>query len=523
MADPLQSPVVLDGIVSDEKLSQLLALGTEYAELDFKETIDLDDKKQLLKLVRDVAAMQVRGGYILVGIGPDGQPTGTLDGLDLKRFDEARLVPKLRGWLPEPLNLVTRTCERNGHTVVLLYVAPHPSGLAILDKDGTYDEAGEERFMFRKGDVFWRDGTRSVRLSQLGFEAVVRSRIATEKDAWMEEQREIRRREQTEYEAASAGSGSLGAVNMDLEQAGLNAAALELVRRHDDIALRHLMSEALSRARGLVSRGETEVELNDLLDRLICIAATFLNYEQDDPLAGVIDVLTKIYSMPLQEGDGQRFAYSTSIHPDEIAPRVWLQIIERVYALGALAVRKENWQAVRLLTLQQPRKADDYERNWLRHTITMAARAQHFLEKKDGRTVELSLLMLARADAARLDCLRPDGVGPEDDELVTSLTEFDVLSNIVAIDGAGDAAGRYFYPNFARFEPRRVIPIVARLLRDPEMRESLYTRSDADLAQALTAIGHVARQEGLRFFGFGGWDDEIGKFISDNTPPGSSP
>lgn len=70
VVDPLRNPVVLDGVVSDEKLSELLALGTEYAELDFKATIDLTDTKQALELVRDVDGMLVRGGPSSVaGVG----------------------------------------------------------------------------------------------------------------------------------------------------------------------------------------------------------------------------------------------------------------------------------------------------------------------------------------------------------------------------------------------------------------------------------------------------------------------
>jgi len=39
--DPLRSPVVVDGIVSEEKVAELLALQTEYPELDYKSDIDL--------------------------------------------------------------------------------------------------------------------------------------------------------------------------------------------------------------------------------------------------------------------------------------------------------------------------------------------------------------------------------------------------------------------------------------------------------------------------------------------------
>lgn len=520
MADPLSSPVVLDGTVSDEKLSDLLGLGAEYAELDFKATIDLDDKKQMLELVKDVDAMEVRGGYILLGVGPDGKLTGGLDRVDLGVFDEARLVPKLRKWLPEPLKVVTRVTKRQDHDVVLIYVERHPAGLAFIEKDGSYMQKGKERFVFRKGDVYWRDGTRSVRLSQRGFEEVIHTRIQEAKHEWMDEQRQIRQRERVEHEAASQGPGPLGSVNLDLDLPELNVAALELVRQDDVIALRYLLTEALTRARVLIARADVDPELNDLLDRLACLAATFLTYEREAAFAQVIDLIAKIYSIPVQETDGRRFAYSTSISPTQLAPRIWLQIIERIYALGALAVRLENWKAVRLLTLQRPSKIDGYYRNWLRHTITMAARAEHFQHQEHGRATEISLLLLVRADVARLDCLRSDGIGPEDDELLTSLVEFDVLSNIVAIDDAGEPDGRYFYPNFGRFESRRAITVVERLLRDPEMRGILFTRSDTKLADALEIIGSMAQKEGIRFFGFSGWGDEVDRFIYEKRTSG---
>jgi hypothetical protein len=517
MSDPLRGPVLLDGIVSDEKLSDLLSLATEYAELDFKASIDLDDQRQLVEFVKDVAAMQVVGGYILLGVDPHGRPTGDLDWADLRVFDEARLAPKLRRWLPEPLRIVTRVAKRDDHQIVVVYVERHPGGLAFMEKDGTYMQDGQQKSLFRTGDVFWRDGTRSIRLGQQGLEEVIKGRITEAKSAWMDEQRAVRAREQMEYRAASESSGTLGSVNLDLEQTALGTAALELVRRNDGIALRYLLDEALGRARGLIDRQELEPQLGDLLDRLTCVSAVFLSYRQDRAFTDVIEVITRIYSMPLQDGDVQRFAYSTRIDPSELAPRVWLQIIERIYALGSLALRKENWRAVRLLTLQQPRKVDDFEKNWLRHAITAAARAQHFVEQKEGRSREVSLLMLARAVAARLDCLRPDGVGADDDELLTSLAEFDLLSNIVAIDGAGEPDGRYFYPNFARFEPRRVTPVVERLIRDRGMRDALFSRDDQELALALTAIGRLARHEGMRYFGFSGWSSDIDAFIAENT------
>lgn len=520
MADPLSSPVVLDGLVSDEKLANLLALGTEYPELDFKATVDLSEKKQELEMVRDVAAMQVRGGYILYGVGPDGKPMGDLDDHpDLKIFDDARLAPKLLKWLPEPLKLVTRVAEREGHKVLILYVERHPAGCAFIEKDGTYKDGDTEKALFRQGDVFWRDGTRSVLMGKQGFEEIIARRIDEAKSSWMDEQREIRRREQSEFEAASRGTGALGSVNLDLEQADLNAAALELVRRGDDIALRHLLNEACTRARALIDRGEVDAELNDLLDRLTCLAATFLSYQQPEWFLRIVELLTQVYSMALKPGDAERFGYGTQIDPREVGPRVWLQIVERVFGLGALAVRLEDWKAVRALTLQVPKGLLDYDKNWLRHALTMAARAQHLREKKGGQTIELSLISLARAVVSELGCLRLDDIPADDDALLTSLVQFDILSNIVAIDGAGTLGGGVFFPNFARFRQERVDPVAERLLTDTTMRDALFKRDDDDLAIALRAIGQEASKVGWTVDGFRSWDHtRVAQFLAEHPP-----
>jgi hypothetical protein len=128
-------------------------------------------------------------------------------------------------------------------------------------------------------------------------------------------------------------------------------------------------------------------------------------------------------------------------------------------------------------------------------------------------------LVLARTAAAQLDCLRPDELSAEDDALLTSIAQFDVLSNVVAIGDARDVSGRVFYPNFARFRQTRVQKIVGQLLSDSAMRGVLFPLADDDLAIALNEIGRAAKQEGWRYDGFEGWDDTpVGDFIRVHLP-----
>jgi hypothetical protein len=131
--------------------------------------------------------MQVRGGYIIGGADRRGALTGQRDGVDLRPFDEANVVPRLLRWLPEPLELRTRVAERDGHQLVVIYIGRHPTGCAFFRADGTYTRNGQEVVVFRAGDVFWRDGTRSVRVTQQGLEDTIDRRIADAEARWLEE------------------------------------------------------------------------------------------------------------------------------------------------------------------------------------------------------------------------------------------------------------------------------------------------------------------------------------------------
>jgi hypothetical protein len=126
---------------------------------------------------------------------------------------------------------------------------------------------------------------------------------------------------------------------------------------------------------------------------------------------------------------------------------------------------------------------------------------------------------LARADIVGVDCLRPDGIGADDDTVLTSLAQFDVLSNIVAVVDAGEASGRTFYPSFARLRQDRIQPLVEQLLSDASMRDALHVGNDESLSIALKKIGDQAVREGWVADGFRGWDHTpVATFIARHLP-----
>lgn len=523
---PFESPILVDGVVSEERLARFLALGAEYDELDFKSTIELSSKRDEVEMAKDVGAMQVKGGYIVAGVDNSGNPTDGMEQIELSAFDPANLVPKMAKYVSGPIQLFTKVIEHQGHKIVLICVMANPRGCGFFRIDGQYRKPGaeEDTTVFRTGEVFWRTATSSVRLTQEGLEEIIERRVAARRSEWLEERAQIElglaESAQRAREGRVRSEAPLGAVNFGLPARDIGPAALEMLRADDTIGLEHLLNDARARARAYIDADDIEPELTELLDGVACLAATFLAYSQDEWFARGVEVLVQIYAMAFEQGDAKRLGYSTQISEAEKGPRVWLAIIERVFALGALAVRREDWSAVRALTTQlpQPLVEGGYETNWLRHTLTMASRAQHFAE--GGVSDKISLIDLARADAARLDCLRPDGLGSDDEAILTSIAQFDFLANVGAIDDADSTDGKVFYPNFARFRQTRIQGMADRLIGDTAMRDKLLKHGDPELATALDAIGYHAAREGMRYDGFLGWDGSpVADFITTHLPP----
>ena len=192
MALPGRSPVSpADGIVTGERLAALLALGAEYDELDFKRVVALAGRRggqAEVELAEDVGAMQVKGGYIVVGVDDRGVPTGDIDSVDTTPFDPAKLVQKMEKYLQGPIDIATSVLSRDGHKVVLICAKPNPRGCAFFRIDGVYTRPdGTSVTVFREHDVFWRTNTRSVRIDAEGLEEIIARRFAVRRDELLRE------------------------------------------------------------------------------------------------------------------------------------------------------------------------------------------------------------------------------------------------------------------------------------------------------------------------------------------------
>lgn len=158
-------------------LALLLAMGGERDWLDFKRQCDLSVKRDVVEIVKDIGAMMITGGYLVIGADDRGQAAGEPEHLEL--FDPARLHAKVAKYIARPFELRVGVHQHQGQTFVLIYVVPHPDGLCVFERDGTYTDAnGHIQFVFRAGQVFARHGTSSEPWKQLDIAAIKRRLVS---------------------------------------------------------------------------------------------------------------------------------------------------------------------------------------------------------------------------------------------------------------------------------------------------------------------------------------------------------
>ena len=499
---------VIERNVTKDKLVQLLDEGAESEALDYKEACDLSLTQDQVELAKDVGAMQVDGGFIVVGADTSGTPTGRFTAAQTTLLDEAKLRAKLRKWIPEPLDLATAVHEHNGNQLAVVYVGPNAKGCCIFAADGQYGVGKQQVTAFRKGETFVRHGSASERAQQHDLDRI----WARAEKAWREKDRvrlaDDLKRALAAAQTAQAADGPAAALTWRVDGKTFEQLVLEQLRHTDEIPLRLLTSRMWQDAAALMGDGERD-ELGVLLDRRACRAA--IGLEMDTP--AVFDrgawTLAKVYEQAFDANGTPLMQPPTPRIP---APELWLAVIERVIAVGALAVRRRDWTAVRDLTLQAPRGEDHpngriegHYGNWVRHAFTWAARTNLLVEDRDGHKVAVSLLGRALDHAIRLECLRPDLLA-DDDRLLSSICQFDLLACVAGIGQAGVLSSS-FYPNFSRYFARRSEPAVRALLDDPAARAALFPQSDQDLAEVLRELDELARKEAWAFSGWDGFED----------------
>ncbi len=288
------------------------------------------------------------------------------------------------------------------------------------------------------------------------------------------------------------------------------------IRHQDEVTLRLLLQLAVRHVGQYTSTTDGKDEVIAGLDVLATAAATTLNLGAIEWFDRCVGALRRSYELGFDAHGTRRNARDGEVQPVVL----WLAILQRVLALGGLAVRLEAWPAVRELTLQRPEGQDfRYYKNWLRHSLTEAARADLLKIEREGRRTDISPVTMAQEYALGHASLVPDLFDADDERLLTSLCQFDALACVTALCAAPDERGSQFYPNFARFYGHRTEPALALLVTDERVRQTLAPVDHKDLAAALVEVDRVARGEARMFDGWWGYESPaIKAFVAEHLP-----
>lgn len=501
--------VVVEPILTEEKLRSLLVEKHEQSCLDYKRLLNLagnaTGRRDTVELAKDVAAMQSEsaGGYLVVGSDDHGTPVPDLIPQLARHFDEATLRQKLARYLAEPFTVRCALHDIDGNAVALIFVGPSDHGWCIFKADGDYeDPPGKKTTVFRMGDVFVRHGTSSERWNDSDRQRLVQQVVARHKEAWRAELRgELAAMAQRDLDARGLQELPSSAVTWKLDAEGLDQLVTELIRRNDDIPLRQLLLKLPAEAAQLRSDSKDD-ELGTLLDRLTSIGALAIQFGRPEWLDRALAAFVSIYDLGFDH-----YGYESNSRSDI---SLWGDILARVYGLGALAVRLADWAAVRRLADRRPNgESFNHYGSWLRHGLTMSLRAN--ILDTGARLIDRG-----RNVVRAVTTLHPDH-RPDDEAILDSLCQFDALGGLVVIGERGTPESGNFYPSFAGYYSRRTEPAISRLVSDPAMRRELFDADDRTLADALVAVLDLAAKESFRLGAWDGVDDpSIVAFVGEH-------
>lgn len=493
-----------------DTLTNLLNEGTERDGLDFKGVCDLRNTADKVELAKDLGAMQMYGGYIVIGADDRGRPTGKVTEAHAKLLDQATLHDKVKPYLADGFEIRSTALDFNGDRYGMICVLPYRDGLAPFKASGFYkDSKNRDQTAFRAGDLFTRRGSRSEPWSH---EDVRHIRATIRR-----EEREVARNElQQDYlamqraaqRATTAADAPADTLTWSLDAETLTSAITEQLRRDDDIPLITLLKSARRTAGEIAATGSLE-DVETLLDGLTCVVARLIVIERWQYAERAVDVLQDIYNSTFTTTGHTRADLGVE------GAAVHLAVIARVQALGALAVRDRQWSMARYLVERQVADHDaDYWATWLFHGEVSAARANLMGDRE--RPSGKSPLVMAQEHIMRLGALRSD-IAADGDAVITSLCQFDILAAFVTLSVPNDKRVAGFLAYFGEFWAHRTDPIVVQLIKGGELRAIVFPQDDKALAAAIRVVGYNASRMAMRTNGWDGWSAQpILNFLKDH-------
>jgi hypothetical protein len=497
-----------DGQVSEEKLAELLALGAEHSSLDFKKELNLNEPVKKLDFIKDCAAMmnQPQGGYLVIGANDDGTPAFGYLAPTKEMFDSAALTEIVRPYVDAPIDIRAQvhTLQLAGELarMAVIYIAPPADGIpAVMAKDGiTKAPSGTNVTRFSRGVVFTREGTSNAVVTHktwgnvlVNFRSQQRAESRQDVDAL------IRRTLQM--------VGTSGAPPMVVPDLGMDAAtftdAVSMTLTDGNVrALRKFFAAA----KNAYIQGEGDEQRTIALNRIAAVAAEAVIVGDIAAVKLAMDVLSNLYeSYLLTPG---RTAGKQG------AAAEWLEIILRVMAVGAAAVRNGLYGALPTIVLRPIGDSVYSYRSWIRHGLTEASRANLLVRSdetdKGGNLIAMSAGLLRHTPDLRPDIQVADD-GESGEVFLDSLCQFDFLWCCLSLASNEDASSSAaYYPSCAAYHQYRITPALHLVENKPEVRAEIFGDiSNQKIADSILEVIEMAKGQSWNYGGWWGGRREI--------------
>lgn len=503
--------IVSDGRTDREKLEELLG-NPEQTHLDLKSCVDLNDDADKLKFVKDAVTMASRpeGGYILVGVDDSGNPCNPIGTIaDRGLFDGACLGKLIRGYIEAAVHVEVCIHERGEKEIAVIHLL-NPDGLPIpYIKDGQYAGAdGRSKTIFRRGEIFVREGAENVPIRYAHWTDILSLYSKKIRDESTEAALAMLREALGTSPGVSEASTSVGTpLVMKMDEATFTATADRLLSAGNNNRMHQFIRSLPSSLRARASLPEFQTAA----DRWTIFCAQALYCGNPNLVNEAIDKLVDYYK---------------TLGMDTEATHKRLMVVERIYVVGSLAIRLEEWDTVRSLALRPvPGNVHDpgyLYSSWIRAAQVYASRA-NLHQDSQGHHRQGYILSAARELIVEHPGMRPD---LHDDDVanhevtdadiaLNSLCEFDVaycfLVEAMGIDHGGA------YPSSAEFDENRAKPMAQRLATNPLVRQQLFPGvADAAIAEAIESTYDIAVRESANHHASRWWGmpSSVRQFVS---------
>ncbi|CUR60742.1 putative transcriptional regulator with HTH domain [metagenome] len=452
------------------------------------------------------------GGYIVVGVDDHGRPAHDQPVVAVRDFDSASLRAKVARYVDAPIHIVAQPHVVGGRDIVLIYVHPNADGLPVpMSADGQYVTGkGKNETVFTVGEVLIREGTSNIRLRYAHWHTLLtryRERLQAEA------RRDVDALVRTVVDGLQSTEAALRVPQVPLdsrmEPITLSRAVVGALEAPTPIRIEQFLNTTVAEMQS--SKGPDQRELwARALNAIAIVASQAALYRRQDVFERAVDALQRAYTSTGRNDDvgGSR----------ETAERS-LDVVLRIFAIGALLVRRKEWTLLPALVLHPIRVSDHYVYgSWIRHGSVRAARAG-LLQSDDGRERGGQLISLAHSFVAREPALRPDysdetDISPieemsDGDWLLNSMCEFDLWWCLIAAANRpiDSGIGATFNPSCAAFHQYRAQPALDAAASDAAVRSNAFGGApDSAIADALAAVVHIAVGQSHQY---GGWWDGL--------------